>query len=137
VGFARRMTTMAEEKAKDPGAGWRDMVAQWEKGINTLANQTMASDEFSSGANSAMNVALRAQQVMGAAMSTYLATLNLPSRADVVAISDRLQVIESYMSRIANVLEAQQPAASKRTRRPSPAAKPRRTKRPPGEAWIT
>jgi hypothetical protein len=128
---------MPEKPANDPGAGWRDMVAQWEKGINSLANQTMASDEFSSGTNSAMNVALRAQQVMGAAMSTYLATLNLPSRADVTAIADRLQTIESYMSRIAAALEAQQPPAKKRTPRLPKAGKPRRTKRPPAQITPT
>jgi len=67
-------------------------------------------------------------------MSTYLATLNLPSRSDVTAISDRLQTIETYMSRIANALEAQQPPVpAKRARSLPKPVKPRRTKRPPGE----
>jgi len=110
------------------------MIAQWEKGINTLANTTMNSDEFSSTANGSMNLALRAQQAMGAAMATYLATLNLPSRADVTAISDRLQSIEATMLRVADALEARQPVAGKGARRVTKIVKPRRTKRPPGEA---
>jgi len=129
---------MAEKTEKDSTDGWRDLIAQWEKGINALANTTMNSDEFSSGVNGSMNVALRAQQAMGAAMGTYLATLNLPSRADVTAISDRLASIEAMLERIALRLEASAPAPST-TSRPTPnarirkAPKPRRTKRPPGE----
>jgi hypothetical protein len=124
---------MAESASNEPNAAFREMIAKWEKGLNALANETMASEEFSSGTNSMMNAALRAQQLIGAAMSTYLATLNLPSRADVTAIADRLQTIESHVGRIAAALEAQQPAA-KRSRRVVKIVKPRRTKRPPGEA---
>jgi hypothetical protein len=123
---------MADDTTKERSEGWRDMIAQWEKGINTLANATMNSDEFSSSANGSMNLVLRAQQAMAGAMATYLATLNLPSRADVTAIADRLASIEATMLRVADVLEARQPASS-RTHRVTNVVKPRRTKRPPGE----
>ena len=134
------MADKSEKKAPEKPLtdGWRDMVAQWEKGLNSLANTTMASDEFSSTANGSMALALRAQQVMGSAMATYLATLNLPSRADVTAIADRLQAIETTMERIARSLEMQQPQVAngvpKRFRAPKKPPRPRRTKRPPGEA---
>jgi len=76
---------------------------------------------------------LKVQQAMGSAMATYLATLNLPSRADIIALGERLQAMETYLSRIALALEETRPVASGKR----PATKiarrnrPPRTKRPP------
>jgi hypothetical protein len=123
---------MAEAPSKDPAAVWRDLVSQWEKNVNALANQTMASDEFSGTTNQAMNLALKMQQATGSAMATYLATLNLPSRADITALGERLQTIENQLSRIAVALEAN-PSVKRGRRRRSPAksGRPPRTKQPP------
>jgi hypothetical protein len=127
---------MADTSSKDPSAVWRDLVSQWEKGFNTLANQTMASDEFSNSANQTMSLALKLQQATGTAMATYLATLNLPSRADITALGERLHTMEGYLSRIADALEsAPAPAANGSARSAKPRAekpaKPPRTKQPP------
>jgi hypothetical protein len=127
---------MADASSKDPSAVWRDLVSQWEKGFNTLANQTMASDEFSNSANQSMSLALKLQQATATTMASYLATLNLPSRADVTALGERLHAMEGYLSRIAVALESAPPAAAKtaprsvRARTTKP-AKPPRTKQPP------
>jgi hypothetical protein len=112
---------------------WRDLVSQWEQNVNALANQTMASDEFSSSSNQAMTMALKLQQATGSAMATYLATMNLPSRADVTALGERLQAIETYLSRIAASLEATATpdASGRRRRKDRKATKPPRTKQPP------
>jgi hypothetical protein len=128
---------MADASSKDPSAVWRDIISQWEKGFNTLANQTMASDEFSNSANQTMSMALKLQQATGTAMAAYLATLNLPSRADITALGERLQAMEGYLGRIATALESAPPAAAARSRsrsvkqEPTTVAKPPRTKRPP------
>jgi hypothetical protein len=119
---------MAEGPSKDPSAAWRELVSQWEKSINALANQNMASDEFSSGTNQAMNLALKMQQGMASGMATYLATLNLPSRADITALGERLQAMEAYLSRIALALEAPGPGKSRGAPKRS---RPPRTKQPP------
>jgi hypothetical protein len=42
---------MAEPSSKDPAAAWQNLVAQWEKSLNALANRTMGSDEFSKSIN--------------------------------------------------------------------------------------
>jgi hypothetical protein len=128
---------MADASSKDPSAIFRDLVSQWEKGFNTLANQTMASDEFSNSANQSMSLALKLQQATATAMASYLATLNLPSRADVTALGERLHTMEGYLSRIADALEsAPAPAAAKASSngaksRAVKSAKPPRTKQPP------
>ena len=56
---------MAESSAADPGAIWRDLIAQWEKGFNNLANQTMGSGEFSRYMNQAMTLSMKMQNSMG------------------------------------------------------------------------
>ena len=123
---------MADAPSKDPSVTWRELVSQWEKNVNSLANQTMASEEFSGASNQMMNVSLKVQQAMASAMTTYLATLNLPSRADVTALGERLAAMETYLSRIALALED----APRRRRHPKAvrANRPPRTKRPPSLA---
>jgi hypothetical protein len=139
-----RSTPMPDNAPVDPFAAWRDIVSQWEKSVNSLANREMASDQFSGSMNQMMNVMLRAQQSVGDGMIKYLAALNLPSRADLVALGEQLGSIESQLSRIAVAIERQaaqpaaaQPAASSSMSPPpaSPARRsPPRTKRPPPPA---
>jgi hypothetical protein len=114
------------DKPIDPFAAWRDMVAQWEKNVNQLANKNMASDEFSGSMNQLMNVMLKSQQGVSEAMVKYLATLNLPSRQDLLALGEQLGSIESQLNRIALLLERQNRHASPVARKTPP-----RTKRPP------
>jgi Poly(R)-hydroxyalkanoic acid synthase subunit (PHA_synth_III_E) len=123
---------MADAPSKDPSVTWRELVSQWEKNVNSLANQTMASEEFSGASNQTMNVALKVQQAMASAMTTYLATLNLPSRADITALGERLAAMETYLNRIALALED----SPRRRKRPKAAGtnRPPRTKRPPSLA---
>ena len=119
---------MADASSTDPTAVWRDLVSQWEKNVNALANKTMATDEYSSAQSSMMSGLLRMQQMMASSMSTYLATMNLPSRADVVTIGEQLSSIEALLTRIATTLEAQ--SAERRVDAPA-IQRPPRTKQPP------
>jgi hypothetical protein len=117
---------MPDKPPLDPFAAWRDMVAQWEKNVNQLANKSMASDEFSGSMNQLMNVMLKSQQGVSEAMVKYLATLNLPSRQDLLALGEQLGSIESQLNRIALLLERQNRHASPAVARKTPP----RTKRP-------
>ena len=96
---------MAEPFPKDPAALWREMISQWEKGFNDLANKTMASEEFSRSMNQATKLSLQTQQAMGDLMARYLTMLNLPSRAEIANISERLQAIEESLVRIAAAVD--------------------------------
>ena len=117
----------------DPMAIWRDMLGQWEKSVNTLANQTMGTDEGSRSINSAMSMTLKMQESMRDVMATHLANLNLPSRADVARLDERLQAMEARLDRIVTLLER---VASGAGSGPAAVAPPRppRTKRPSGTA---
>jgi len=118
---------MAEKQsAPDPAAAFRDLVAQWEKGINELANRTMNSDEFSRAINKATTASTTMQQQLGELIGRYLASLNLPSRSEMVNIGERLQAIETSLHRISAQLDRASAANAN-----TPGAGPPRTKRPP------
>ncbi|MDB5026702.1 MAG: alpha/beta hydrolase [Candidatus Eremiobacteraeota bacterium] len=91
---------MADPKEKDPLAMWRDMLSQWETNVNALANRTMKSDEYSSSMHGAMGMSLRMQEAIRDFMAAYLATTNLPSRTEVLALGERIGGIEARLDRM-------------------------------------
>ena len=68
----------------DPLALWRDMLAKWEAGFNDLAGKKMAPPEFMTGL-----------------MGHYLTSMNMPTRADLLALEERLRRIEDQLACIA------------------------------------
>jgi hypothetical protein len=126
---------VAEKPPSDPLSVWRELVSQWEKSVNSVANESMGSDQFSSSMNKALGASAQAQHLMTEAMSRYLATLNLPSREDVINIGERLQSIEAHLTRVVELLEAFPKSRRRRLVRAAPSMPPR-TKRPskPGKA---
>ena len=112
----------------DPMAIWRELSAQWEKSTNAFANEAMASDPFRQGMHGGMNASLGAQKALADLMARLLTMLNLPTRADLQALSEQLQHIDDHLARIARQLEEGGMAPQ-----PRPAA-PRRTKQPPSMA---
>ena len=67
----------------DPLALWRDMLSQWEKGFKELAGKNVAPPEF-----------------MATLMGRYLTAMNMPSRADLAAVNERLHRIENQLARL-------------------------------------
>jgi hypothetical protein len=117
---------MAEQQSPpDPAAAFRELVSQWEKGINEFAGRAMNSEEFSRAMNKATATSTTMQQQLGELIGRYLATLNLPSRSEMVNIGERLQAIETGLHRISTQLEKLAGASAN-----SPGAGPPRTKRP-------
>jgi hypothetical protein len=122
---------MAEAKDQDPLAPWRDLLSQWEQNVNSLANRTMASDEYSSSMNSVMGATLKMQETMRQFMATYLASANLPSRSEVLGIAERLGGVEARLDRIAALLERLAEARPGAAPAAPPRPRPPRTKSPP------
>lgn len=124
---------MADSNDKDPLAPWRDLLSQWEQNVNSLANRTMGSDEYSSSMNSAMGATLKMQETIRQFMATYLASANLPSRAEVLGIAERLGGVEARLDRITALLErlAEARPGGAATPATPPRPRPPRTKSPP------
>jgi len=116
------------DKGNDPIALWQKMVGEMEKGFNAFANQTMSSPEFSKAMNQAGGVSAGAQKQFGELMEKYLVNMNLPSRAQMVGMAERLQNIESQLNEIKAMLQQMNASAA-----PSGlgASRPPRTRRPP------
>ena len=118
---------MANTPNLDPMGLWRDMLGQWERGLNSVANEAMGSSEFSRAMHQVTSVGLQMQQAAGEAMEKSLKALNLPSRTDILALHERLGRIEEALERLVPV-EAES-AAGKPAGKAEPG--PARTRRPP------
>lgn len=120
------------DKGNDPAELWRTMLGEVEKNFNAFANQTMATPEFSKVMNQAGGAAAGAQQQVGDLMEKYLAGMNMPSRAQMVAYGERLQVIESELAEIKSLLRAMARAQGIDDG-VSNQPKPARTRKPPSQ----
>ena len=121
--------TMAD-KPNDPVQLWHSMLAEMEKGFNAMASQVMGSEQFSKTAHQLTGATVGAQKTMGDMMEKYLVGMNMPSRAQMVSMGERLQSIEGQLNEIkallhqvhnnSGALEDGHPAAPSppRTRRP-------------------
>jgi SMC interacting uncharacterized protein involved in chromosome segregation len=108
------------------------MIGEMEKGFNSFANQAMASPEFSKVMNQVGGVTAGAQKQLGEMMEKYLVGMNLPSRAQLVGMAERIQAIEGQLNEIKAMLHqihynSAAPEGGYGTPRPP------RTRRPPSE----
>ena len=118
------------EKSSDPAAAWSDMLGEWEKNVNAFANKAMEKEDFAKLMGVATGATSNAQGALGELMQRYLATLNLPSRAELAGIGERLGAMEAQLAHlvqlvrsIPGVAAAEQDITPKpaRTRKPAPA----------------
>ena len=117
------------DNSTDPVAIWQNMMGEMEKGFNAFATKAMETPEFSKVVNQVGGVSAGAQKQLGDMMEKYLLTMNLPSRAQMVGMAERLQ--EGQLSEIKALLhQLQKNAGTTGSGFPS-APKPPRTKRPP------
>jgi hypothetical protein len=113
---------MGDTPPADPFALTRDMVSQWEKGVNALLAQHMSTSEFAKQMHEAMATSEQSQ----AALKKVLAPMSIATKQDVAQIMSRLQAIEESLARVVDLVERLAPKAES-TPRPKPAVA--RTKR--------
>jgi SMC interacting uncharacterized protein involved in chromosome segregation len=111
----------------DPVAQWQQVVSKWEQEINSWSGKLTESEQFSAMMGQATKVQVVAQRAFAEQMETLLKNLNLPSKAQVEALSERLDGLEDSIDRVRLAIEA---LAGKAAAVPAP-AEPRRTKQPP------
>jgi hypothetical protein len=119
------------DKSNDPVALWQKMIGEMEKGFNAFANRTMTSPEFSKTMNQAGGAAAGAQKQLGDFMEKYLVSMNMPSRAQMVGMAERLQSIENQLNEIKVLLAQINAKVGGEQAAASSPSKPPRTKRPP------
>jgi hypothetical protein len=119
------------DNSNDPAVIWQTMIGEMEKGFNAFANQAMASPQFSKVVNQVGGVTAGAQKQLGDLMEKYLLTMNLPSRAQMVSMAERLQAIEGQLNEIKALLHQVHNNSGAPQGGYAAAPKPPRTKRPP------
>jgi SMC interacting uncharacterized protein involved in chromosome segregation len=119
------------DKSNDPVALWQNMIGEMEKGFNAFANQAMASPQFSKVVNQVGGATAGAQKQLGELMEKYLLTMNLPSRAQMVGMAERLQSIEGQLNEIKSMLHQMHGNAADTGGGYPATPRPPRTKRPP------
>jgi len=119
------------DKSNDPFAIWQNMLGEMEKGFNTFATRAMESPEFSKVVNQVGGVSAGAQKQLGEMMEKYLLTVNLPSRAQMVDMAERLQSIEGQLAEIKALLNQVHNNSGAPAGGYPAAPKSPRTKRPP------
>ena len=120
------------DQGNDPAVIWQTMIGEMEKGFNSFATQAMASPEFSKVMNQVGGVSAGAQKQLGELMEKYLLAMNLPSRAQMVGMAERIQSIEGQLNEIKALLH-QVHHNSLAPEGGYGASRPPRTKRPPSE----
>jgi hypothetical protein len=126
-----RERALMADKGNDPAVIWQTMLGEMEKGFNSFANQAMASPEFSKVMNQVGGVSAGAQKQLGELMEKYLLAMNLPSRAQMAGMAERLQSIEGQLNEIKAMLHQ----VHHNSLSPDGLGMPRppRTRRPPTE----
>jgi hypothetical protein len=119
------------DKSNDPVAIWQTMIGEMEKGFNSFANQAMASPEFSKVVNQVGGVTAGAQKQLSDLMEKYLVSVNLPSRAQMVSMAERLASIEGQLNEIKALLYQVHGDSAASAGQYQAAPRPPRTKRPP------
>jgi SMC interacting uncharacterized protein involved in chromosome segregation len=120
------------DKGNDPAVIWQTMIGEMEKGFNSFANQAMTSPEFSKVMNQVGGATAGAQRQLGELMEKYLLAMNLPSRAQMVGMAERIQAIEGQLNEIKAMLhQVHHNSLSQESGLGTP--RPPRTKTPPPE----
>lgn len=110
----------------DPMVMFRDAVNQWEKLANEYGSKFLTRPEAAQAMQSATTAGLQIQSAVQEAMAKVLSAANMPSKAEVETLGQRLTAIEAALSRIeARLSEGEAPAS-----RPA-APKPTRGRKPP------
>lgn len=112
----------------DPGDAFREMITEWERGFDSLANRIMGTEGFSRSMNQMQDAQLGAQKVFRDFMTQNLTMANMPTRDDLVRLAESVQDLDKRMAHIEALLEGMSPAGTPVT---PPRKGPPRTRKPP------
>lgn len=130
---------MTKEEPLDPMRLWREWFVNSEKAWSQALTDLMGDERFSKGMGRYMQEALHTHRMFGESMAQYLANLNIPSRADILDLGDRLGQIEDTLAAIQVELRDQRKRLAQLmttggTGPDEAFHKPARTRQPPGGA---
>ena len=101
-----------------------EMVTEWERNFDAFANQVMGTEAYSQAMNEMQKAQLAYQKNMMETMSQQLSAFNMPTREDVLQLSEAIRQMDRRLERIEDKLSAND-APKKKKKKPS------RTRKPP------
>jgi len=117
----------------DPLGVGRGLASRLEKGLTQLANQGVKSEQFAKAMHKALGASLATRQLTKQFQNRLLEALNLPTRSDIQALTERLQAVEDRIAAMTAAVDrlgsGWQPGSAVL---PLPA--PPRTRKPPPQA---
>ncbi len=119
------------DERPDVGQLWRTWLTETERQWNTFFNDVMSTDSFGRFLGGYMEIYSTFQRLVAQNMERSLSTLNVPSRSDIVELSERLGGVEERLTSIESSINALAEAVG----HPAQTAavtqlRPRRTRRP-------
>ncbi len=118
---------------QDPSAQFQEYVTQWERSVDQFFNQMMGTEQFSQSMNQMQTLQLEMQKAFRENMTKQLASMNLPSRDDVLQIGEDIREVDARLARVEASLaqlvkgsglaaaKSQNKQGPKRTRKPKTA----------------
>ena len=79
---------------------WRSMLQQWETDANKMLTQATTTDDSAKLLNGALRGALQMQSAFSEAMEKYLSALNLPSRGDILQLSQQIGELDRRLDEL-------------------------------------
>jgi len=88
------------DKRPDPAEAFRNLITEWERGFDAMANKLMGTDEFSRSMNQLQDLQLRMQKRFYEAMAEQLSHFNLPSREDVLRLGENIRALDKRLAKL-------------------------------------
>ena len=119
------------DQPKDPAEAFRNLITDWERNFDAMANRFMGTSEYSKAMNQFQNMQLEMQKRFNDLMAQNLSNLNMPSRDDILRLGESIRGIEKRLAAI----EVQLAKKSKKNKdKKGGRSGPPRTKLPPSQA---
>jgi hypothetical protein len=121
---------MADKTAEQPNPldTWRQFITDSERQWNGFFKEVLGTEGFSSSMNAAVEASLTVQRMIADNLERLYTTFNIPTHNDLIALGERMKLIEETLARLETALAESNPKISAVVR---PARKkPARTKRP-------
>ena len=118
------------DKGTDPVQMWHNFLGDMEKQMNSMGTQALGSEEFSRFMGQMTGASAGAKKAFGDFMEKYLAAMNLPSRAELIDLGERMHAIEGRLNDIMTLLQKVHADVVAADQTASAVPRPPRTKRP-------
>ena len=98
---------MADENELNPVRLWREWMVKSEKMWSDAITDVMGNPQVSAGMGRSMQEFLHMHRMFSDSFAQYLSALNLPSRSDILDLSDRIGQLEDAVAAVSVDLREQ------------------------------